>query len=929
MADPRLAKLFDRYRTQGDLTALGEVFDRVSPDLLRVARHLKSRGVEPEDLVQATFLTAIERSAAFDSERPLLPWLFGILVNQARRSRRVSSRSAGEAQEDTLVARPDREHDAESTEVETAVARALADLPENYREVLVRHLAEGQEPHEIARELGRPQGTVRAQIHRGIRLMRRLLPSGFALGSMGWAPDAALSAVRERVLADGARALGRGPEVVRALEARRAARITRRRITTIGAAGILGLCAWYAWPTDRAAATHESKLVESATPHERERTPALSDSAPLARREAVEMRVAGPATAVEALGSLVVLVHDAESDAPVVGARVSMIPWGTTRWFEDIRETRTDAEGRAGFRNIHPGRVGVHVDGGAQSRADVIGDQETVHRVVRERGVALVAEVADVAGRPIPGAVVDLFAKRDEPAFATSAPADAAGLIRIEGVPQEVFVAARAEGFATSPLVWSSALSSTPSSGSRLAFRLPSGGLVLEGSVVDEAGAPIVGAHVLVTTTRAAPCAVWRADGSPAFEAAPASTTSDPIGRFALGGLAAGELEITVEAPGRAPHVATSTPEENDFPFTIVRLGRVGSLEGRVTFSDDTPAGGALVDVRVGRRTLLSTRCDADGSFQLADTPVGRVTVRARAGGLGPATESELLLESGRAFEWKPVVERVATIEGQAFGEDGRVLQTWLVLATPEDPPSDAESRLARWANRSVPAALDDLAVQCWIPLSTRFVLPCRGTGPHRIEVRARNAWRDPPQTYATGILPGSHDVALRVNKNRGALRGRFVDPQGRPAMPTRVVAISTGTTGEIPGRIDAATGRFDIEVLPDAYTLLAWTRESALHAFDVGALDRPAALDVGDLVIHRSGSVRFDTAGQEPSRIELRASNGLLFEVVRAGEHAWTAGNLQPGSYVLRVTWQDGSAWDRPVTVESGVVASVSAAEK
>jgi hypothetical protein len=84
MHDPRLTELFERYRREGDLSALAKLFDAISPEMMRVARHVAGRGVDPEDVLQSTFLASIERSETFDATRPIVPWLMGILINQAR-----------------------------------------------------------------------------------------------------------------------------------------------------------------------------------------------------------------------------------------------------------------------------------------------------------------------------------------------------------------------------------------------------------------------------------------------------------------------------------------------------------------------------------------------------------------------------------------------------------------------------------------------------------------------------------------------------------------------------------------------------------------------------------------------------------------------------------------------------------------------------
>lgn len=81
---------------------MAAVFDLVGSDLLLLACHLARDTATAEDLVQETLLKAIENAGQFDRERPLMPWLVKILVNQARmerpRENRVPSRgTAGPA----------------------------------------------------------------------------------------------------------------------------------------------------------------------------------------------------------------------------------------------------------------------------------------------------------------------------------------------------------------------------------------------------------------------------------------------------------------------------------------------------------------------------------------------------------------------------------------------------------------------------------------------------------------------------------------------------------------------------------------------------------------------------------------------------------------------------------------------------------------
>src|SRR5262249_53580687 len=83
------APAFPRFQQERDPQALAEVFDAAAPQLLRLALHLSRDPNAAEDLVQTTFLVAIEHRMDYDPGSPLLPWLFGILHNRLRVQRRT------------------------------------------------------------------------------------------------------------------------------------------------------------------------------------------------------------------------------------------------------------------------------------------------------------------------------------------------------------------------------------------------------------------------------------------------------------------------------------------------------------------------------------------------------------------------------------------------------------------------------------------------------------------------------------------------------------------------------------------------------------------------------------------------------------------------------------------------------------------------
>jgi len=195
-----LERLFLRYRQKGCPRALGRVFDASAPHLLRVAGHLAGNRGEVEDLLQETFLAAIENADGWDEDRPLLPWLFGILANQARRSRRRTLRSPDPERLPRRAPAPPPEELAQS-ELRQAVEQALAGLAEPYRRVLTLYLGEGLGAKGVASRLACSPSTVRTQIRRGLARLRKSLPVGAAPAVIAL-PRESLEGIRQVVLSE-------------------------------------------------------------------------------------------------------------------------------------------------------------------------------------------------------------------------------------------------------------------------------------------------------------------------------------------------------------------------------------------------------------------------------------------------------------------------------------------------------------------------------------------------------------------------------------------------------------------------------------------------------------------------------------------------------------------------------------------------------
>jgi len=176
----------------GDRDAFRVLVERESAMVVRTCYRVLRDLPEAEDVAQETFVIAYRSLATWRGGGPFGAWLARIAVRlavrQVGRRRSVSwiGASAGSNGDDALSTvtegfRLEPEHVVLAAESDDAVRRAVVHLEEPYREVVALRFFAERSLDEIAALTGRPLGTVKTHLRRGLlRLRERLADEGGA-----------------------------------------------------------------------------------------------------------------------------------------------------------------------------------------------------------------------------------------------------------------------------------------------------------------------------------------------------------------------------------------------------------------------------------------------------------------------------------------------------------------------------------------------------------------------------------------------------------------------------------------------------------------------------------------------------------------------------------------------------------------------------
>ncbi|HEY8073790.1 MAG TPA: RNA polymerase sigma factor [Labilithrix sp.] len=162
----------------GDVAALGEVYDAHHERVRAFARRLLGDDAAAEDLVQETFLALPDAIRRYRGDAPLRTFVIGVAANHGRHHTRsaVRRRAAHERSAEAVrPSPPSPEDETRRKQLAAALTRALDALPFDQRVAIVLCDVEERTSAEAAAIVGVPEATIRTRIFHGKKKLRDAL----------------------------------------------------------------------------------------------------------------------------------------------------------------------------------------------------------------------------------------------------------------------------------------------------------------------------------------------------------------------------------------------------------------------------------------------------------------------------------------------------------------------------------------------------------------------------------------------------------------------------------------------------------------------------------------------------------------------------------------------------------------------------------
>lgn len=168
-----------RRVVDGDQGAFAELVRRHEGRVFAVAMRMLGREEDALDAAQDAFLTVYRKAEQFRGESAFTTWLHRITVNACydilrKKARQPLLRAVGDDEREAEPGPPVEDH-AAAVASGIDVERALQEIPDDFRAVLILADVHDLAYEEIASILEIPTGTVKSRLHRGRAALGRAM----------------------------------------------------------------------------------------------------------------------------------------------------------------------------------------------------------------------------------------------------------------------------------------------------------------------------------------------------------------------------------------------------------------------------------------------------------------------------------------------------------------------------------------------------------------------------------------------------------------------------------------------------------------------------------------------------------------------------------------------------------------------------------
>jgi RNA polymerase sigma-70 factor (ECF subfamily) len=159
----------------GDISAFERIVLRWQAPLINLAYRFCRDHARAEDLAQEAFIRIYRGLSTWRGDAAFSTWLFTVATN-CYRSELKRIPAATHALDDALAIAGSQANLSDTADLHDAIRQAVLALPARYRDTLVLFYFHEMDIAGTAHSLGLPEGTVKARLARGRKILQQKLP---------------------------------------------------------------------------------------------------------------------------------------------------------------------------------------------------------------------------------------------------------------------------------------------------------------------------------------------------------------------------------------------------------------------------------------------------------------------------------------------------------------------------------------------------------------------------------------------------------------------------------------------------------------------------------------------------------------------------------------------------------------------------------